>query len=64
MDQIWENLLLWLRSNMSLFKYDTWVKQLKFKGIYGDEFVMIVPNQSTQELMQQQYTAVDQDGLE
>ena len=59
----WENLLLWLRSNMSLFKYDTWVKQLKFKGIYGDEFVMIVPNQSTQELMQKQYTGVFTNGL-
>lgn len=63
MDQIWEDLLLWLRSNMSLSSYDTWVRQLKFKGIYGDEFVMTVPNPSTQDFMQSQYVSVFSNGL-
>ena len=63
MDQIWENLLLWLRGSMSLQSYDTWVKQLKFKGVYGEEFVMTVPNPATQEFMQKQYTGVFTNGL-
>jgi len=63
MDRIWEDLLIHLRSNLSLTEYDTWIKKLKFKGIYGDDFVMITDSPQVQQHMQNNHTMVFTNGL-
>ena len=62
-DHIWQDLLLWLRGNMQLSSYDTWIKQLSFRGIYGNEFLISTPNLYTQEHMKNQYTQLFSKGL-
>ena len=63
MDRIWDDLLIHLRNNLSLTEYDTWIRQLKFKGIYGDDFVMITPSPQSQQHMQTNHTMVFTNGL-